>query len=274
MARLTQLKFLGLAVLLALDGVPCFPADVSRDLKGIKKKIESEKSGISQVQKKEGSVQQGLERIQRELKKQNKELKQANSKLKAVLSEKREKEGEAERIRAALRQRQVLLAKRAGALYRWQRGGSPFVLLNGDVSPGVLLRRKHYLETTLAFDRGLVRSLSEQVARYESVKMELARKQEEVTAQWQKLAEIREETQRQKDKKRDLLTSLRREKEARLRALKELEQAARRAGAGPSARKIRVAGEGPCGRSVRQDEASGVFHGSVSQRHRYRGPRR
>lgn len=228
MARLIRLAFIGFAAWLALDGGNCFAADVGRDLKGIKKKIESEKSGISQVQKKEGSVQQALDKIQRELENRSKELKQANTKLKAVLSEKRQKEREAERIRGALRQRQALLAKRAGALYRWQRSGSPFVLLNGDVSPGTLLRRKHYLETTLAFDREWVHSLNEQVARYETVKTELARKQAEVTTQRQQLARIREEARRQKEKKSQLLARLRQEKEARLRTLKELEQAALR----------------------------------------------
>jgi septal ring factor EnvC (AmiA/AmiB activator) len=228
MAGITRLAFLGVAALLVLDGPPCFPADVGRDLKGIRKKIESEKSGISQVERKEDSVLQALDKIQRELEKRNKELKQANSRLNAVLSEMREKKRDAERNRAALQQRQALLAKRAGALYRWQRGGSPFVILNGNISPGMLLRRKHYLEITLAFDRELVRSLNEQVARYETVKMELARTEKEVTAQRRQLAEVREETRRQADKKSELLASLRQEKEARIRALKELEQAALR----------------------------------------------
>ncbi|HZD40482.1 MAG TPA: hypothetical protein VE131_07155, partial [Terriglobales bacterium] len=193
MTRIRRLVFFALFTPLMVGGRPGFPADISRDLKGIKEKIESEKSGISQVQKKEGSVLEALEKIQHELEKRNKELKQVKSKLTAVLSERREKEQEAEQIRVALEQRRSLFAKRAGALYRWQRGGSPFVILNGSVSPGTLLRRKRYLETTLAFDRELVRSLNEQAARYETVQKELARKEEEVTQQRRRLSEVREE---------------------------------------------------------------------------------
>jgi septal ring factor EnvC (AmiA/AmiB activator) len=228
MARLARLLFLGLGALPLLAGPPCFSASADKDLEGIKKKIETEKRGISQVQKKEGSVLHALDEIQSELAQKNKELQQANSRLNSVLSEMRQKESDAERIQASLQQRQALFAKRAVALYRWQRGGSPFVILNGDVSLGVLLRRKHYLEATLAFDRELLQSLNEQAARHELVKTELARKKEEVDLQRRRLAEVREATRREADKKSELLASLRQEKEVRVRALKELEQAALR----------------------------------------------
>ena len=48
--------------------------------------------------------------------------------------------------------------KRAVALYRWHRGGGPFVLLSGEVPLGVLLQRQHYLEATVFFDRVWLRN--------------------------------------------------------------------------------------------------------------------
>ena len=228
MARLAWLGVLGLGASLWLPSPPAFAASVDKDLEGIKKKIESEKRGLSRVEKKEGSVLQLLEKIQSELATRNRELQQASSRLNVVLSELQATENDAQRIEASLRGRQALLAKRAVALYLWQRGGSPFVILNGDGSLGARLRRKHYLETTLAFDRELLQSLHEQVERHEKITMELTRKKEEVHVQRQRLAEAREASRREAAKKGALLASLRQEKEGRIRALKELEQAALR----------------------------------------------
>jgi len=228
MARLTRLLVFGVGALLWFRCLPGFSASVDNDLEGIKKKIETEKRGLSRVKKKEGSILKSLEKIQNELETRNKELKQADSRLKSVLSELQKKENEAQRSQASLRERHVVLAKRAVALYRWQRGGSPFVILNGDASLGAILRRKYYLETTLAFDRKLVQSLHEQVERHEIVKKELARKKEEADVQRRQFAEVREVARREAAKKADLLASLQQEKEVRIRALKELEQAALR----------------------------------------------
>ncbi len=217
-----------MATMPLLIGAPCYSASANKDLDGIKKKMETEKRGLSQVQKKESSVLQALDRIQSELEKKNKQLKQANSNLERVLSEMQDKQAEAERIQASIQRHKAWLAKRVVALYRWQRGGSPFVVMNGEISLGALLRRKHYLDSALAFDRDLVRSLEEQVGRQEVLARELARKKDEVHERRQRLTGVRESAQREADKKRVLLASLRQEKEARVRALKELEQAALR----------------------------------------------
>jgi len=228
MAQLARLGFLSLSALLFLPWAAGFAASVDKDLEGIKKKIENEKQGLSQVKKKEGSILQSLEKIQNDLEKRNKELKQANSRLNSVVSELRAKENEARKIQVSLRERQALLTKRAVALYRWQRSGSPFVILNGDGSLGTRLRSMHYVETTLAFDRELVESLHDQLERHTVVTDELARKKEEVDTQRRQVADARAATQREAGKKSNLLASLRQEREARVQALKELEQAALR----------------------------------------------
>jgi septal ring factor EnvC (AmiA/AmiB activator) len=203
-------------------------AAIDKDLDGIRKKIEKEKRGITQVQKKEGSLLQALGKIEGDLEKKNHALGRADEKLKVVVREMRKKESAAERNARLLRQRQDLLKRRALALYRWQRGGSPFVVLNGDLSPGALLQRRHYLQTTLAFDRDLIRALSEEAARQDTLKHELARKKSELDTQKRALAEVKQSAEREAEKKRELLASLRQEKESRVRSLKELEQAARR----------------------------------------------
>ena len=205
-----------------------YSASADRDLDGIKKKIESEKRVLSQVKKKESSVIESLSQVEIELERKNKQLKQSTSKLDFVVSEMHKKQAETLRLRESLKQRKAYLARRADALYRWQRGASPFMILNGDLSLSSLLKRRFYLQSTVAFDREMVQSLNEQATRQETLTQELARKRQDVDAQRRELADVKEAVQKEAQKKRELLASLREEKESRQRALKDLEQAALR----------------------------------------------
>jgi septal ring factor EnvC (AmiA/AmiB activator) len=155
-------------------------------------------------------------------------LKEANSKLKAIAGELREKQAQALLLENSIDQRREWLKERAVALYRWHRGGSPFMIFSGDVSLGTLLQRKRYLEAALAYDRELVTALSGQAEVQEELRQELAQKQGELDGQRKKLAVARESIRREGDKKKVLLVSVQQEKESRTRALRELEQAALR----------------------------------------------
>lgn len=204
------------------------PAEADKDLERIKKRIENEKRGISQARKKEGSILHALGVIEGALEKKTVELNRANSKLDSIAVEIKKKEREREKIQAAVGKRQELLKRRAAALYRWHRGGSPFLLFNGGASLGEFLRRKRYLQTTMVFDQELVQALNAEAARQQALKEELARKKEELDNQRQALVEIKDSVRKEGEKKRELLASVRQEKDARERAVKELEQAALR----------------------------------------------
>ena len=221
-----QTVWLALCLIVVAKGIDA--ATVNKDLEGINRKIESEKRGISQVQKQEGSVLQSLGRIESELEKKNMELRLANGKLDSILRELERKEAEAGKLVASIAQRRELLKRRAAALYRWHKGVSPLIMVSGDVSLGAFLQRKRYLEATVSFDRDLVEKLGAEVRRQELLRSELARKKAELAGQKQTLSEAKESVRRNVEEKKQLLASLRREKEARIRALKELEQAALR----------------------------------------------
>lgn len=203
-------------------------ASVEKDLEGIKKKIAKEKQGISRVQRQEGSLLQSLVKIEGELELKTNELKEANSKLKSIAAELQEKQAKATAIENSIEKRRELFKERAVALYRWHRGGSPFMIFSGDVPLGTLLQRKRYLEAALSFDHELVTQLSEEAQVQEELKRELAEKKGELDSQRKKLTATRESIRRQGDKKKVILVSVQKEKETRTRALKELEQAALR----------------------------------------------
>ncbi len=218
-----------LAALAFILHVPvAHPAEVQKELEGIKKKMEKERQGISKVQKQESSVLQRLGQIEEALDTRTKELKGINAKLGALSMELQKKEAEIKRLNLSLDKRRELLKKRAFALYKWQRGGSPFILLNGSSSLGDLIRQRRYLESVLAYDQQLVSSLSEESARQQTLKAELAQKRKDVDGQRNTLLGVKESIRIEREKKKEVLVSLRREKEARTRALKELEQAAQR----------------------------------------------
>src|SRR5262249_20683287 len=145
-----------------------------------------------------------------------KDLNTANSKLAAILSEMQQKEIEAQRLKLSLDQRRGLLMKGAAALYRWQSSGGPFVFVDADGSPALLLQRKRYLEATILVDRELVQRLNDETAHQESVKRELGHKKEELDEQRGLLAKVQDSVRKDAEKKKQLLASLRQEKESRV----------------------------------------------------------
>lgn len=228
MARFNRKTLTSLFATLLTAPLLAWPAAPSRDLEGIRKKIESEKKGLSQLQIKEGSVLESLGKIQSELDKRTKELKLANARLSRVVSELALKEAEAQSLTRSIAARQPILAKRAVALYRWQKGGSSLMVLNGDVSLSQFLQRRKYLATAVAFDQTLLAKLQEESEHQKILRDELARKKEELNEQKQALNIAKEGVRREAEKKKILLASLRQEKATRLRVLKEMEAAAQR----------------------------------------------
>lgn len=200
----------------------------NQDLEGIKKKIESEKKGLSQLQIKEGSVRESLSKVETELAEKNRQLKTATTRWAALQEEMESKKLEGEQLDHSVSARRELLQQRAAALYRWQRGGSPLVILNRAASLSQFLRRQHYLQGAISFDRDLVTKLQDESARLAVVQEQLAKKKSELDGQKQAIALAQDAVRQDSEKKRILLANLGREKETRLRALKQMEAAAQR----------------------------------------------
>jgi septal ring factor EnvC (AmiA/AmiB activator) len=213
-------------VLIALPAL--IGATANRDLEGIKKKIENEKKDLSRLQNKEVSVLDSLGKIQGELEIRNREIKLASAKLSTITGELNMKRAQAIRLAGSTARLREALQRRVAALYRWKRAGNPLVVFNSDVSLVSVMRRQHYLQAALSFDRELLAKLEEESHHHAVLREELSQKQEDLAEQKQALGTAQEAIRREAKKKQLLLTSLRREKDTRLRALKEMEAAARR----------------------------------------------
>ena len=219
----------GLILLLCL-GVPlCIGAAASdRDLDLIKKKIDQERRGLSRLGEKENSTVESLGKIQNEIDKRNREIKQANARLSSITGELRARQGDAERLKQSVATRRALLEKRAAALYRWQRSGGPLLLLNGNLNLTEIAQRQRYMTAALRHDRQLLENLDQEKQAGAELQQELAERQQELAEQKQIIGAAREQMRRQAEKQEVLLASLRQEKQTRLRALQQMEAAAKR----------------------------------------------
>jgi len=205
---------------------PSWPAEVERELDGIQKRIEREKQGIAKVRRQEGSILQALEKVDTELDRRNREFQAVNGRLDFIVADLQKTEEEARKVSLSLGWRKELLRKRARALYKWQRGGSPFILLNGWDSMADLMRRKNYLELMVREDQRLMSLLNKESTQSETLKRGLEAKRQELDRERRALVHVKETIRLEREKKKGILANLRLEKAAHGQALKELQQAA------------------------------------------------
>ena len=224
MARIRRLALL----LCAAAPLLAAAAASDRELESIKKKIDQERRDLSRLGVKESTTVESLDKIQREIDNRNREIKQANVKIYSLTSELREKKSRAEELAESAAARLALLGKRAAALYRWQRAGSPLMVLDGDVSLKDVVQRQRYLAAALRYDRELLNHLHHAREEQHALQWDLAHQQAELSEQTRLVGAAREEMRREAHKQQLLLTSLRREKETRLRTLQQMEAAAQR----------------------------------------------
>lgn len=203
-------------------------AEPARELEGVKKKIEQQRQGLTAAKKKEGSILESLAKVDTELEKKTKDLKRVNLTLQSLLADLRRKEDELQKIDASLAARREWLKRRAAALYRWQRSGSSLILLSGVENVGELMRRQRYLAATLAYDNAQIERLDDESTRQKALAQQLEEQRAAASNQKTKLTEIQNSIRADRRKKELVLASVRREKDGRQRALKELEQAALR----------------------------------------------
>ncbi|MGH7886284.1 MAG: murein hydrolase activator EnvC family protein [Candidatus Binatia bacterium] len=221
-------RLIGLFAMLLAAPLAMGAAPPSRDLEGLQRKIDSEKKGLAELKIKEGSVLQSLGKIESELDKRNRELRAANAQLSSISSELAGKKAAAEDLERALLERRAVLRQRVVALYRWQRSGSPMAILNGAESLGSFMQRQHYLHAALSYDQELAAELREANLRQVLLQQELTQKIEQLASQKQVLGAAQQAVRQEAEKKKIVLASLRREKQSRSRALREMEEAAQR----------------------------------------------
>jgi murein hydrolase activator len=212
--------------LLLVTSVALGAAAPDRDLDGLRKKIAREKKNLAEIKIKEGSTLRSLGKVESELGRRSRDLRMTKTELSSTARTLASARVETEKIAQALRQRRTALQNRAEALYRWQRNANALPMLEDMEFAARLV--KHYLQAALAYDQASAVQLTAANQRQEIVQQELAEKVSQLDLQGQRLGEARQAVHREAEKKRLVLASLRREKESRSQALRDMEAAAER----------------------------------------------
>jgi len=228
-ARPSWLSLLALGVCLCL---PCVltaaQAAPEESLSKLTTRIQREKKGLEKLRTEETSVLTVLGRIDRDLDEKNAALKQLNKLIRSHAKKVKATAVAMDQVADRLAAGRKAFLGRARALYKWQRGGSPFVLLAGDVSPLELMRRKRYLEIVLNHDQDLIAGLAGRAAELVGLDQDLAQQRVTLKEERNKAVAVRASVGRERERKKSTLYRVRREKRLRVRALDELEQAAKK----------------------------------------------
>ena len=209
-----------------IGGVPY--AGAADDLADLQQRIRRGKADLDRIRQGESSVLEVLDEIEGSLDRKRRKLETLNSRLRERQRELEEATRAARAASAAFDDGRTALTGRLRALYRWQRAGTPFVLLNGEFSVAELMRRKRHLDTLLARDRNLIRTLSRNARRSRGLRLAVEAGRRELTEERDAVAALRDELTEEHARRRETLDSLRRERVLREKTLGELEEAARR----------------------------------------------
>lgn len=198
------------------------------ELAELQERIAAGRAALDKVRRGEASVLEVLDDLETALERRTRRLKTVNASL-----ERREREVEeavqaANEAAAALEQGRRALVKRVRALYKWQRGGTPFVLLNGELSVPELMRRKRLLETVLGRDQALMGRLADNLRRSRDLRSTVEGRRRALARERDEVAALGDELRKERARRQGTLRALRRERELRGRALQELQEAARR----------------------------------------------
>ncbi len=203
-------------------------AEEAGELEELRQRIRQGQAALERVRRGESSVLEVLDEIGGALDRKSGRLETLNSRLRQRRRDVAAAEAAAGEAWAAFEEGRRALAGRARALYRWQRAGTPFVLLNGEFSVTELMRRKRHLENMLSRDHALIRRLSRNVRRSRDLRAAVTARRRELAEERDAVAALRGELARERARKQETLAVLRREREFQARTLTELEQAARR----------------------------------------------
>lgn len=220
------LVLLSLAPVMSSESAADSVGDKKKELQRIKRKMEEKKRTIRKAGKRERSILGEIERIDRAIQAKNADLAREQQRLRDAEAALARTEKEAAAVGGDLTVIRRRFRDRLRALYKMGRSGYAIgILSSGSMTDAV--KRLKYLEIVAEQDRRVMRdyrealtSLSQRQAEIGERKSELARRRKDTRARQNELT-------RQRRKKSNLLSSVRREKKLSRQVLEELEESSR-----------------------------------------------
>jgi septal ring factor EnvC (AmiA/AmiB activator) len=199
-------------------------AQSKKELGGLKKKIQEEKTRVKAIRKKESSVISQLNKLDQNLSKKEKELKVLNRKLESVAQKVRKTNEGIQLVTKAVETQEAFLEKRLVALSKFGEMGVPQIFFSSN-SYGEFLSSRRYLASILGQDRQLVEDFRKRQTVLGNYREQLKEDERELQVLKKQAEQKRAEIQKDRLQKSRLLDSVRGEKSIHLAAIKELETA-------------------------------------------------
>ena len=192
-------------------------------LKKIEQQIKSVKDEINNLQKKESGYLETLHKIEKLLQDTEKELQTIERDLE--LAQKEIKQGEDELIREKhiLKERNIVLESRLREIYKRPLTGYLEILFNSE-SFSDFLTRSRYIKNILSLDAEVINDIRQQMKKIENNKMNLENREEILSLLKKEVEKEKENIEFSIKAKKSIINKLDSQKEAYLKALKELEQ--------------------------------------------------
>ena len=192
-------------------------------LKKIEQQIKSVKDEINNLQKKESGYLETLHKIEKLLQDTEKELQAIERDLE--LAQKEIKQGEDELIREKhiLKERNIVLESRLREIYKRPLTGYLEILFNSE-SFSDFLTRSRYIKNILSLDAEVINDIRQQMKKIENNKMNLENREEILSLLKKEVEKEKENIEFSIKAKKSIINKLDSQKEAYLKALKELEQ--------------------------------------------------
>lgn len=206
----------------------CYAAGPHEDYKKIQKEIKAQKEKLEEVKRRESSVLSEIELTNRQIKVAENDLRRNKSALKSTESRIAKVEYEISRNKGNIEQLREWIKKKLRVIHKYGSNPDTIMLFMGADDVSQLMRRSKYLQYITIYEHKLlgsysdaVEGLGEKEKQLVTLKKELIKNTEKVTAEETTLAE-------KKNKKEMLLASVKKEKSSSSKMLKELEDASKK----------------------------------------------
>ncbi|MEK7773230.1 MAG: hypothetical protein AAB307_02685, partial [Deltaproteobacteria bacterium] len=196
-----------------------------KKLEDVKRRIRDEKKSVKEISEKETSVLGDLENINKKLVAGREELNRIQGRIREMNARISLANGDISRLEREKRDIFDKLNGRLKAMYRMRRGESVKVLFSSDSSAG--LGRKHrYLTMVMDSDSNLIARYERNIKSLDDEKKGLDALAREMKSSMASGLAKKKETEAVQRERLALLTDVKREKERRIKTIRELEQAA------------------------------------------------
>lgn len=207
-----------------LPGAVYAKKDVKKQYQEVQKKIKTHKEKLKQAKKLERSTLDELDKTSKELSKVEKNLRQYRRKLEETEKRVTGVRAEISVLKRKLKKRSGWVKRKLRAMYRYGRYGDVVLIMGAAENISQLIRRWKYLEVLTSHEREIIEDYKKDLTALDDRQAVLQGLLDELKAEQEKIRQANRRLTRKKEQKENILASVRKEKAAYRKMLRELEE--------------------------------------------------